>query len=183
VSLADLPRFADLIRGAAARYGLDPTLVGAIALRESALNPSAFNPADPRGGAYGLMQVLLGTARDLGYRGPAEALFDPALSLDLGSRLLAQNIARAGAGGGISQTEIETRAIAAYNAGWSKARPGDAPRAADGSLINAAYVDLVRRYQLLLASLKPALSAGVLLLLAGVTFFAWRARSSSTPRT
>jgi hypothetical protein len=46
--------FADQINGAAARHGLDPTLVAAVVAIESSFDPSAVSPM----GARGLMQVM-----------------------------------------------------------------------------------------------------------------------------
>lgn len=168
MNLTALPRYSALIKATSASYRLDPSLVGAIALQESDLDPNAYNGADPQGGAFGLMQILLGTARGLGYQGDAGALFQPALNLELGAKLLRQNLDRVQRyTPALSQLEAENRAIAAYNAGWSKERPGDAPRTSSGRFVNQAYVDRVRAFQAFLGSLKPAaIGAGVLALVA-----------------
>ena len=75
-----------------------------------------------------------------------------------GAKLLRENLARVRRDGGpLSLREIEDRAIAAYNAGWSKIRPGDAPRDAGGAFINqASYVAPVRAYY---SQLSPAIAA------------------------
>lgn len=78
------------IAGAASRYAVPPEWIKAVIEVESQWNPDAVNLSDPGGGAWGLMQLLLTTARGLGYTGTAQGLLDPGVNIEYGTRLLAQ---------------------------------------------------------------------------------------------
>lgn len=93
--------YADLIKASASKYGVDPRLVRAVVQQESSFNPKAVSSA----GAKGLMQLMPGTAAELGVTDP----FDPVQNVDAGTRYLAQQLK---ANGG----NVE-RALAAYNWG------------------------------------------------------------------
>lgn len=86
---------------AARRHGLDPNLVLAVVGVESGFQPDAVSHK----GAQGLMQLMPGTARELG----VIDAFDPAQNLDGGTRYLRMLVARYGGDLG--------KALAAYNAG------------------------------------------------------------------
>lgn len=82
---------------AAARYGVNPYLLYAIAKTESGLNPKAMNRN--KNGTYdlGLMQINSSWFRTLRKYGIEEQhLLDPCTSIHVGAWILAQNIRRMG---------------------------------------------------------------------------------------
>ncbi len=103
-----LRRFEPEIHRAAAAEGLDPALVLAVVMVESGGDPSARSAK----GATGLMQLMPGTAGDMGVADPAH----PGQNLEGGSRYLARMLER-------YDQDLEL-ALAAYNAG-----PGRVDRA------------------------------------------------------
>lgn len=113
---------------AARRHGLDANLVLAVISVESAFRPDAVSPK----GAQGLMQLMPGTAADLGVRDP----FDPGENLDGGVRHLGSLVSRYGG-------DVR-KALAAYNAGaGTVSRYGGVPPYPE----TQDYVDKVlRRY-------------------------------------
>lgn len=103
----DLPRlsplsqpFMDAIQQAAERHGLDPKLLHALVVVESAYRPNAVSPV----GAGGLTQLMPGTAAELG----VTDRFDPLQNLFGGADYLARQVLRFG--------DLRL-ALAAYNAG------------------------------------------------------------------
>jgi soluble lytic murein transglycosylase-like protein len=91
--------YADLFTRAGARYGVDPSLLAAVASQESGFNASAVSPA----GAQGLMQFMPATAKGLG----VDPL-DPTSAIDGAARYL-NNLTKQ-----FGSTDL---ALAAYNAG------------------------------------------------------------------
>lgn len=90
-----------MVTKAAHKYALPPSLVRAVAKAESAFDPAALSPK----GAQGVMQLMPGTARELGVRNA----FDPAENIDAGARLLRRLLEK--------YEGRVAEALAAYNAG------------------------------------------------------------------
>jgi soluble lytic murein transglycosylase-like protein len=78
------PALEALIVQYAGDNGISAAFVRRVIRRESNFNPRAVYR-----GNYGLMQIRLGTARSLGYRGTAEGLLDPLVNVTYGMRYLA----------------------------------------------------------------------------------------------
>jgi soluble lytic murein transglycosylase-like protein len=94
------PSAADLADAAADKYGLPRQLVRSVMAAESGFQPQVVSPK----GAIGLMQLMPGTAAELGVDP-----FDPAQNVDAGTRYLRELLERYN--GGLRH------ALAAYNAG------------------------------------------------------------------
>jgi soluble lytic murein transglycosylase-like protein len=93
--------YAPLIEQAAARYGLDPSLLSGLIEQESGFDPTASSGA----GAQGLTQLMPSTAASLGVSEP----LNPAQSIEGGARYLSQLLNQFGGD--------TADALAAYNAG------------------------------------------------------------------
>jgi len=115
----------EAITQASTRGGVDPYLVAGVIREESRFDPQAVSPA----GAYGLMQLMPGTARSaarvFGVPLPdLHALSDPATNITLGTAVLGAELQRFG------RADL---ALAAYNAGpetvrrWLAQRDGTDP--------------------------------------------------------
>lgn len=141
----------DVITDQARRLGLDPHLIAAVIQKESSgvqwrtrwerewshlWKPEAFaaslgvtveTEVIHQKMSWGLMQIMGGTAREMGFRGHLpELCASPALGIHWGGRYLARMMLR---------FRDPEKAIAAYNAG-----PGSL---ADGVIDNRKYVDAV----------------------------------------
>lgn len=128
-----------IIDGMALGYSVPAPLIKGIIAKESGFNPKAYK-AEPQiqDASRGLMQVLNRTAKALGFVGHVDELYTPSVNILYGVKLLQENLKRSKNNIGI--------AVAAYNAGWSKIRKGDAPRDAKGNFVNQQYVDDVKVY-------------------------------------
>jgi soluble lytic murein transglycosylase-like protein len=121
-------------------------LVLAIIERESypTFNARSYR-REPNGlESFGLMQILVTTARDLGFTGAPLDLFDPYTGVLWGTRYLAKQLKRYG--GDL------TKAVAAYNAGTAR------PDGKGGYVTAPGYVDFVLgrvRYWLAQAAAHP----------------------------
>jgi soluble lytic murein transglycosylase len=131
----------DDVREFTSRFtGVEPALVYSVMREESGYSPTALSVA----GARGLLQLMPDTAvrlaRQAGQPEPsADALYDPRVNLDLGSRYLSQLLTRFD--GRISA------AVASYNAGpeavarWMAGSPQD-----DDEWVEGIPYDQTRAY-------------------------------------
>lgn len=117
--------FDDLIVSAAAVHGLDPKLLHALVVVESAYRPDALSSA----GAAGLTQLMPSTAAELGVRDR----YDVEQNLAGGARYLSEQLRR------FRDVRL---ALAAYNAGPSRvSAQGRVPQIAETQDYVAAVVD------------------------------------------
>lgn len=117
--------FQEVIDAAALAHGLDPKLLHALVVTESAYQADAVSPA----GAGGLTQLMPGTAFDLGVRDR----FDPVENLRGGADYLAQQILR------FRDLRL---ALAAYNSGPGRvARLGRIPDIAETRAYVVTVID------------------------------------------
>ncbi len=113
IDQANREKIEQMIREVSARYRVDPALVRAVMQTESNWNSSAVS----RKGALGLMQLVPGTAQQLGVNNA----FDPKQNLDGGVRYLHTLLER-------YNGDLD-KALAAYNAGPGAVdRAGGIPR-------------------------------------------------------
>lgn len=147
------------IETVAMRHELPPDLVEAMVLVESSGHTDAFRfePAffaryqapkkewayaltNPRryGSSYGLMQIMLAVAREVGFTGVPEELFVPEIGLEYGCRKLAELCRWAERRGNGLPEDVRLRsALASYNGGHLRNEPDFVPDR------NAAYADKV----------------------------------------
>lgn len=129
-------QYEALARSMSLRHGVAPELILAVMQAESVFDPRAYR-AEPQIGdaSRGLMQLLLRTARGLGFTGPADQLYDAAVNADLGTKLLAQNLRARGFD--------MAKAVSQYNGGYRPALGFGEERSSTGMFGNQAYVDKV----------------------------------------
>lgn len=92
------------------QYGIDPDLVHAVIWKESRYNPKAVSPV----GAVGLMQLMEGTAGDLGVTNRE----DIEQNIDGGIRYLKQMYEKNGGDWNAQDRETWEKALASYNGGY-----------------------------------------------------------------
>src|SRR3954454_2393808 len=98
---APAPNITEVVKDASGRYRLDPDLVNSVIKAESAFNARAVSPK----GAQGLMQLMPGTASQLG----VPNAFDAQANVEGGTRYLRELLER--------YNFDLVKALAAYNAG------------------------------------------------------------------
>lgn len=148
--------YLGLVRSVSAAHGVPPELVLGIIQAESNFDPNAYR-AEPQIGdaSRGLMQLLLMTARGLGFSGDPSLLFDAATNVKLGTKLISMNLAARSGNVG--------KALSMYNGGY---RPslGFGEPLSDGRFKNQTYVDRVLGYRdefaAALAPVAPPSSGG-----------------------
>ena len=102
-----IEKYQQLVIDKANQYGVDPDLVLRVVKQESGFNPNTVSKA----GAGGLMQLMPGTAKDLGLS--EQDRFNPEKNVDAGMRYLSKQINDFGDVG---------LGLAAYNAGPGSVR-------------------------------------------------------------
>jgi cell wall-associated NlpC family hydrolase len=127
-ALAGVP-YANLFTSAGAKYGVDPSLLAAVANQESSFNSQAVSPA----GAEGLMQFMPSTAAGLGINP-----LDPTSAVDGAARYLSSLQKQFGS---------TSLALAAYNAGpGAVSRYGGIPPYAETQNYVAAVTQKAQAY-------------------------------------
>ena len=136
----DLTDYADAIRAASVEYGVDEAFIRAIIHAESAFNPRALSIK----GAQGLMQLMPGTASDMGVLDA----FDSGQNIRGGTRYLALLLR--------TFNGDEHLAAAAYNAGPAAVQKYDGVPPYDETRVYVQRVDTLRkRYE---AALHPSMA-------------------------
>jgi len=111
VTRVDAMRYATPVLTPEGGFTIEPALVYALARKETDFNPDARSNA----GAYGMMQVMPGTAAEMTgdrtFVSKPQQLFDPAINMRLGQVYVNQMLSRPEFQGDI------LRAVASYNAG------------------------------------------------------------------
>jgi hypothetical protein len=111
-----------LVAKHAAAHGVPESLVRRVIHIESRGNARAVSK-----GNYGLMQIRMGTARAMGYRGTEQGLLDPDINMTYAVKYLAGAYRAAGCS--------ESRAISYYQRGYYGARRAKCPAPAPTTLI------------------------------------------------
>lgn len=105
--------YDELIARAHAKFPTVPAgIIKAVVATESSFRPGVWRDEPQIGDkSRGLMQLLLKTARGLGFNGHPDLLYDPEINVMLGTSLLAQLFRRFG---------VWEDALAAYNGGYPR---------------------------------------------------------------
>lgn len=156
-----------VIQQASIKWQVPEVWIRAVIDTESSWDPNAYR-AEPQinDASYGLMQLLVRTARGLGFAGDAEDLYDPAINIDLGTKLLGDLRSRYG--------DDFRRIYSAYNSG----KP-DLYRTSSGVGKNVSRaVHALERYltEAVTAVTASPTTSGVGLLLFGVLLWVWAKR-------
>jgi soluble lytic murein transglycosylase-like protein len=129
-SLAAEAAAAPVLDEWAAVYALPKDVVYGLVALESGFQPGAIRQEPQiQDASYGLTQILLGTARGLGYTGDAQGLFDPETNVQYGLLYLRQMLDRFG---------DLSLALSAYNGGYRGGQVTN-PTYVEGVLDRAAW--------------------------------------------
>lgn len=142
---AEIIKNCDLIRQAKSYGAIDPTLTLAVSQIESSGNSDVVTRQGPLV-HYGVMQLQLGTARMLGFRGHPKDLLKWKINLKYGVNYLNEKLKK--------HHSNRSAAAAAYNAGAAYPCKHQCQRR--GSFVNQKYVDLVMAQYRKYANLKCA---------------------------
>lgn len=143
-----------LVEKAAIKYGIEAAAIKAVIEIESNFNPAAYRyEAHLKDASWGLMQILLATARDTSdnKKLTATELVKPEINIDIGSKYLAKQYYRYN--GNIYD------AVAAYNAGSVR-------KTLTGKYVNQAHIDRFKKAYLkhkglgAVSSITPILAVG-----------------------
>lgn len=117
--------------------GVPYAVVKGVMAHESLFDPHAYR-AEPQIGdaSRGLMQILLATAKHVGFTGPADLLFDPSTNLTYGIRYLREVYDLTGGNW--------PAAFSAYNGGYRPTLGYGRVLPSTGKFANQAYVDAVQ---------------------------------------
>ena len=143
------PKLKEIIKQKADEFGIDYNLVLSFCIVESSGNPRAtryeanfykkyivpLNLPSPEGTkratSWGLMQIMGQVAREKGFKGKFEELFDPAVNLFWSLKHLKHFIKQ--------YAPNLDDAIVSYNAGSPRHKQ-------DGTYVNQVYVDKIHKY-------------------------------------
>lgn len=100
--------YDDLIVVAGKRYNVDPLLIKAVIGQESGFKAGA-ELKEVSDSSRGLMQLLEAAAREIGFTGPVERLYDPKVNIQYGTMYLKKMLD--------ASTDVES-AISRYNGGY-----------------------------------------------------------------
>lgn len=128
--------YLPIVQAAAFKYNVPASLILGHIKQESGFDRNAYrNEPAISDASWGLMQILTKTAKGLDSSATATKLLDPEFNIDLGTRLIAQNLIRYGG-------DVKSEA-AAYNAGTAYKDANGEYISKSGNTAVQGYVDKV----------------------------------------
>ena len=150
-------KFLPLVSRAFANAGFYPEMGCAIAHHESSWDPAAkvlTGPDGNLGGAYGLFQMTLSTARDLGFAGTIDGLLDPYANVEWAVKLSLRNAK-------VLKTKAPLFIIPAHNCGAGHVKSGTVPKSTTDQYL-PAVLGLMDYYRPLCSQYKIPTAAHAL---------------------